>query len=393
MGLRDITAEAVRRALEEYDRLGADAFRSDHGFDVVPPLVLVHGGRPYDAYAVIGVAHGYATGTYWQANDFPGRIAPVVQALDKLGYESIDLRGRGKLSEKARYGEIPGHPVGATFANRLELHSAAVHRPRQAGICGTAQTGAESIVVSGGYVDDEDIGDVIIYTGHGGQDEHKQQVAHQTFKKSGNAALLKSLYTHNPVRVIRGAHKGSPFAPPSGLRYDGLYRVVEAWMETGRHGYRVCRYTLTEVGSDTAEKRDGSSETVLPAGTEKPGRSRTVVQRVVRSTRVSRSVKRLYSDTCQACSTRLDLPDGRSYSEGAHIRPISGGHEGPDIPSNVLCLCPNCHVLFDKGALIIDVDMKVRINGAVIGVLTVNTGHEVGERFLSYHRDRFTTEP
>jgi hypothetical protein len=30
--------------------------------------------------------------------------------------------------------------------------------------------GAESIVVSGGYKDDNDFGDVIVYTGHGGQD-------------------------------------------------------------------------------------------------------------------------------------------------------------------------------------------------------------------------------
>jgi hypothetical protein len=33
-----------------------------------------------------------------------------------------------------------------------------------------SQTGAESIVVSGGYEDDEDHGDTIIYTGHGGND-------------------------------------------------------------------------------------------------------------------------------------------------------------------------------------------------------------------------------
>jgi predicted restriction endonuclease len=393
MGLREITAESVRGALEDYDRLGVAVFRSDHGFTSVPPVVLVHGGRTYDAYAILGVAHGKVTGTSWQANDFPAGIAPVLETLDRLGYESIDLRGQGKRSEKARYGEIPERPVGATFPNRTELQRAGVHRPGQAGICGTRKFGAESIVVSGGYADDEDIGDVIIYTGHGGQDERKQQVEDQTFEDSGNAALLKSSFTGTPVRVIRGAHAGSSFAPPSGFRYDGLYRVVDAWMETGQHGYRVCRYTLTQVGSDTTENLEAPTETVvLPVGTEQPGRSRSVVQRVVRSTRVSQSVKRLYGDTCQACATRLDLPGGRSYSEGAHIRPISGGHKGPDTPSNILCLCPNCHVLFDKGALIIDVDMKVRVNGTATRVLAVDANHRIGEKFLRYHRDRFATE-
>ncbi|GKG54185.1 histone-lysine N-methyltransferase family member SUVH9-like protein, partial [Tanacetum coccineum] len=38
---------------------------------------------------------------------------------------------------------------------------------------------ATSVIVSGGYEDDEDAGDVIVYTGHGGQDKHSRQVVHQ----------------------------------------------------------------------------------------------------------------------------------------------------------------------------------------------------------------------
>lgn len=64
-------------------------------------------------------------------------------------------------------GEIPGVAAGQPYNSRRLAHEAGVHRPLQAGICGTKATGAESIVVSGGYKDDEDYGDVIIYTGHG----------------------------------------------------------------------------------------------------------------------------------------------------------------------------------------------------------------------------------
>jgi hypothetical protein len=66
------------------------------------------------------------------------------------------------------FGELPGVPEGTLFEDRTELSKAGVHRPRQAGICGGKGEGAESIVLSGGYEDDIDSGDVIVYTGHGG---------------------------------------------------------------------------------------------------------------------------------------------------------------------------------------------------------------------------------
>jgi putative restriction endonuclease len=53
------------------------------------------------------------------------------------------------------------------FASRDELNKTGVHLPTRAGISGAAEEGADSIVLSGGYEDDRDDGDVIIYTGHG----------------------------------------------------------------------------------------------------------------------------------------------------------------------------------------------------------------------------------
>jgi predicted restriction endonuclease len=389
MGFGDITAESVRRAIVEYDRLGADAFRSSYGFGPARHQVLVQGSRTYDSTAIVGVAHGYATCTFWRSDDFSGGITSVVRTLQRLGFDARDLAGLPQPSARSRYGEISGYPEGATFASRAETHDAGVHRPLQAGICGTGDFGAESIVVSGGYVDDEDRGDLIIYTGHGGQDKNKRQVSDQTFDDSGNAALRTSSITGEPVRVIRGAHKGSPFAPASGFRYDGLYRVVDAWQETGRHGYRICRYKLIKVNSEITETLDHAADGMAPDGTVAPERRTATVQRVVRSTAVSQYVKQLYRDTCQACGTRLTVAGDRGYSEGAHIRPLGKGHNGPDVPSNVLCLCPNCHVLFDGGALIVDTTMKVWVNGELKGVLTVDDRHVIAEEHLVYHRDRY----
>src|SRR5690242_11381604 len=87
------------------------------------------------------------------------------------------------------FGEIPGYPVGTEFHDREALHQAGVHRPLQAGISGAAEEGADSIVVAGGYEDDEDFGAVIVYTGHGGNNPGTgRQVADQELVR-GNLAL------------------------------------------------------------------------------------------------------------------------------------------------------------------------------------------------------------
>src|ERR687893_3103150 len=89
------------------------------------------------------------------------------------------------------FGHVPGYPEGTLFEDRAELRESRVHRPIQAGISGSQTEGADAIVLSGGYEDDADHGDVIIYTGHGGNDpETKRQVADQELRQ-GNLALAK----------------------------------------------------------------------------------------------------------------------------------------------------------------------------------------------------------
>jgi putative restriction endonuclease len=58
------------------------------------------------------------------------------------------------------------------------------------------------------------------------------------------------------------------------------------------------------------------------------------------------------------CALRLDTPAG-PYAEGAHIRPLGAPHRGPDTLDNLLCLCPNHHLLFDIGAITIADDMTL----------------------------------
>jgi putative restriction endonuclease len=145
------------------------------------------------------------------------------------------------------FGHILGYPLGSWFENRAELADAGVHRHRQAGISGSSSRGADSIVLSGGYEDDKDFGDVIVYTGYGGRDPATgKQVSDRPFSV-WNRALAYSGLNGLPVRVIRGAGHDSPFSPGTGYSYDGLYTVDDYWHETGRSGFQVWRYRLTKL--------------------------------------------------------------------------------------------------------------------------------------------------
>ena len=128
-------------------------------------------------------------------------------------------KGAATCGETMTIGEIEGIEVGTIFESRRALHDASIHRPLQAGIAGRAEIGAESIVLSGGYVDDEDYDSEIIYTGHGGRDlASGRLVADQDFSRQ-NQALVTSCLQGLPVRVIRGAEHRSPYSPESGYRY------------------------------------------------------------------------------------------------------------------------------------------------------------------------------
>ena len=101
------------------------------------------------------------------------------------------------------------------------------HGATQGGIYGNRETGAYSIVISGEYDDlDHDEGNVLYYSGSNSHsNEDPSSPAPST---GGTIALQASERTQNPVRVIRTSSGKSAFAPISGLRYDGLYTVVES---------------------------------------------------------------------------------------------------------------------------------------------------------------------
>ncbi|KAK7443494.1 hypothetical protein VKT23_015667 [Stygiomarasmius scandens] len=151
----------------------------------------------------------------------------------------------------SRIGGVPGVRVGQIFKNRAELSKHRVHGQTSAGIHGSRQKGAYSIVLSGKYEDDGDQGEFIRYTGTGGQKDSfgnpGAQMHDQTFDHPMNASLVQSYWTKRPVRVIRGSEGNSKYAPAEGYRYDGLYVVTSFSEAKGRSGHKVCQFELRRI--------------------------------------------------------------------------------------------------------------------------------------------------
>jgi len=259
------------------------------------------------------------------------------------------------------------------------------HRNWGAGIDGNGSEGTAAIVLSGGYEDDKDLGDEIIYTGAGGNDANTgKQVSDQTWTNRGNAGLLKSMNEGLPVRVIRGHKHKSTFSPTSGYSYAGLYSVVDAWQETGKSGFKICRFRLVYDGDNIERKTPEEIELDLDHSIREKKRVKGTVLRIVRDTKLAHEVKALYNHKCQVCNIAITTKNGL-YSEGAHIKPLGKPHNGDDSLANLICLCPNHHVMFDKGSF--SISDNYNLLGAEPGNLTVHPKHKIEKENLNYRRE------
>lgn len=108
-----------------------------------------------------------------------------------------------------------------------------------------------------------------------------------------------------------------------------------------------------------------------------PDRILSQVYRIARDTKVSLWVKNLYDFRCQICSHCIELPMHKKYAEAHHIKPLGAPHNGLDIKSNILCLCPNHHVELDYGVI------KLRRDH-----LTINDLHGLDNEFINYHNEQ-----
>ncbi|MEV6031486.1 HNH endonuclease [Nonomuraea sp. NPDC052116] len=384
MALSDLDREMVVTAIKEYDQLGRSAFLEQYGYREARDYFLIHNGRRYDSKAIAGVAHRGVGGRPLRASEFSGGAATVGRILGQLGFlvtphESISpaevfLEKIRNLDTAVSNGRPKRHqPLTLLWA----LGRAA---QRQERLVPWDVTWVEVSALITEF----------------GLDGDRPNPEYPVLKLT-HFGLWTLLDHPEPPRPSGSAPLGwmSRNQPISGL-HDWVYDLV-AENETVRSqasAYLLSQYfpdedqnaLLTRVGMDTV----GDEPPPPPEDLRTPERRPVTVRRIIRDNALSRLVKSLHDHTCQICGTRLLLPHGQ-YAEGAHIRPLGSPHDGHDVAGNLLCLCPNDHVLFDQGAITIKDDLTVvnQLTGESRGALRTVPGHDVDPQYLAYHRSMY----
>lgn len=281
------------------------------------------------------------------------------------------------------YGEVPDYPAPWEFASRRAAFDAGVHRQTQAGISGGA-SGVDAICLSDGYADDTFNDDLITYTGFGGQDANTRRHISDQRLARGNLGLVRNYELERPVRVLVRKSLLTGSRQDVSYVYVGLY-VVAHWDWGLRDGFKILIFQLRSLTGQTLDTLV-QPELPLAGGSESPQRRASTSTSIVRNYRIAEEIKALYRDTCQVCGTQIHTAAG-TYAEAAHIRPLGIPHDGPDTPSNLLCLCPNCHKKFDGHALTIEDDGSVYDLGKRAGVLHQHPRHRIEKQHLAYHRE------
>ena len=197
----------------------------------------------------------------------------------------------------------------------------------------------------------------------------------ESLKKQGLEELaLWTVQEHLPG-ITGIVIDSSTFQPGAGyFRVFGKREEDYAWWASevaASKAYDWSRYLAKSISTTSTEGIDIDD----PAE-----RSDVTISRIIRDTALSNQVKFIHSHKCQLCGVAIELAGGEKYAEAHHIRPLGMPHNGPDIPENLLCVCPNHHVQLDFGA--------IRLNAEDI---RNESTHAVADIYLDYHNAKIFT--
>ncbi|MFC4534630.1 HNH endonuclease [Sphaerisporangium dianthi] len=393
MALSDLRREMVLAAMTEYDTLGRDVFLETHGYGPARGYFVRYDGRRYDSKAIAGVAHRGVDGHPLRAGDFSGGNATVARVLENLGFEVT----RPDKFDDGQYVDDLIHQVrtlktaaSATPGERKR------HQPLTLlWALGRVSRGEERLAPwsETSFA----LSALLRRFGHPGDGAHAEFPVlhlhhqglwdfpgHEDVPRASGSAAQRWMRELQPISGLRSwVHEIVTEQPAVHARIV-LCLLEEYFRDVDRDALLAATSLAPEPDVDSPLQEDASP---LPKGTSVPGRRSGSTSRVIRDTALAEQVKLAHDHQCQICGTRLVTRRG-GYAEGAHIRPLGSPHDGPDEPGNLLCLCPNHHVLLDGGAIKITDDLAVVhvSTGRPIGPLRLVEGHRPEIRHLAYHR-------
>jgi hypothetical protein len=117
-------------------------------------------------------------------------------------------------------------------------------------------------------------------------------------------------------------------------------------------------------------------------------------QAQVRNAQHVRELKMLYRNACTFCGkqTVIGVDPTKHYSEAAHVKPVGQPHNGPDRKDNMIILCPEHHLQFDRGVLRIGPRLGgLRVVSKIPGdplngsALRLQSPHSLNDSHVSWH--------
>lgn len=87
----------------------------------------------------------------------------------------------------------------------------------------------------------------------------------------------------------------------------------------------------------------------------------SLVSRPFREAAFASRIRSVYDSTCAMTGLKLINGGGRPEIEAAHIRPVAGGHRGPDSVRNGMALSRTIHWMFDRGLMSLQDDGRILI--------------------------------
>ncbi|WP_371235911.1 HNH endonuclease [Streptomyces pimonensis] len=396
MGLGDIRYEDVIAATEEFRRLGRDDFLRTYGFGRARSYELVLDGLRYDSKAISGVAHGYATGDFLSAGDFSGGAATVARRLRELGFvvETGEMPlDRSALLERLRKLKVsrgPGNPAPSRhqpLSLLWAISREADERPRMTP-WPRFRDEVGPLLVEFGLPNAKATPEYPFWHLRGSGLWEVQGIPTEAAEEMPKVSVLDA---HHPQAGFKEEVVGLLRDPVT--RLDAIAAICETYLQDVDHQALLERTGLdgyTTAGSLVNPSEDGSGGAAMDRYGRATGpapRRDTTRSVIVRDGSLARKVKELEGDRCQICDTALRYLN-RPYSQAAHIRGLGRPHHGPDELRNLLCLCANCHVLFDGLEIYVDPDGLVRDTrgGREPRPLRRDPGHPLDEAHIAYHR-------
>jgi len=180
-----------------------------------------------------------------------------------------------------------------------------------------------------------------------------------------------------------------------GTTKDQMASVADSLLETYLAAGGLARHTIPSEGlipdSDDSEVYEWLDQEESDRVVERRAAQRLEQKR---DRKTAAALKKLYNNRCMFCGERLQVSEDQFYSEAAHIKPIGIPHGGPDKSGNMLVLCPNHHLQFDRGILSLhefkgELKLKSRVPGDPLNNLKVAVKHKVELDLVKWHRRWF----